>query len=56
MNPYSYCLLTFDKVAKNMEKRQSLHKTLLEKVVICLQKTKTRSMSDTLYYYEFKVD
>jgi hypothetical protein len=50
MNPCSYAHIIFDKAAKNMmEKKQSLPQMLLGKVVICLQKTETRSMSITLY-------
>jgi hypothetical protein len=40
-----------------MEKRQPLQQMLLGKLVICLQKTKTRSMAKTLYYfYQLKVN
>jgi hypothetical protein len=48
MNPPSYAHLTFDKCTKNIHwrKRQQM---LLGKVVICLQKTETRSMPITLY-------
>jgi hypothetical protein len=50
MNPHSYAHLIFDKGAKNMMvKRQPLQQMVLGKVVICLQKTETRSMSVTLY-------
>jgi hypothetical protein len=35
--------------APKMEKRQPLQLLLLVKVVICLQKTETRSMSITLF-------
>jgi hypothetical protein len=57
MNPHSYSHLIFDKGAKNMmENRQPLQQILLGKVVIFLQKTETRFMSITLYYYQLKVD
>jgi hypothetical protein len=51
MNPHSYAHLIFDKGAKNIQwrKRQPLQQMLLGKVVICLQKTKTRSMPIILY-------
>jgi uncharacterized protein (DUF736 family) len=51
MNPHSYAHLIFDKGAKNIQWkiRQSLQQMLLGKVVICLQKTETRSMFITLY-------
>jgi hypothetical protein len=39
-----------------MEKRQLFQQMLLGKVVLCLQKTETRSMFITLYYYQFKMD
>jgi site-specific recombinase XerC len=39
-----------------MEKRQHLQQMLLEKLVMYLQKTETRSMPVTLYKYQFKVD
>jgi hypothetical protein len=39
-----------------MEKRQSLHQMLLGKLDICLQKTETRSMCNTLGKYQLKVD
>jgi hypothetical protein len=39
-----------------MEKRQPLQQILLGKVAICLQKTETRSMPVTLYWYQVKVD
>jgi hypothetical protein len=48
MNPHSYAHLIFDKGTKR-EKRQLLQQMLLGKVVICLQKTETRSMSITLH-------
>jgi hypothetical protein len=50
MNPHSYAHIIFDKGTKHtMEKRQPLQQMLLEKVVIYLQKTETRSMPVTLY-------
>jgi hypothetical protein len=51
MNPHSYVHHFFDKGAKNIQwKIDSLfNKLLLGKVVICLQKIETRSMSITLY-------
>jgi hypothetical protein len=51
MNPHSYAHLIFDKGAKKhtMEKRQPLQQMLSGKVIICLQKTETRSMPITLY-------
>jgi hypothetical protein len=39
-----------------MEKRQPLQQILLGGVVICLQKTESRSMPITLHEYEIKVD
>jgi hypothetical protein len=42
MNPRSCVHLIFDK--HMMEKSQPLQQMLLEKVVICLEKTETRSM------------
>jgi hypothetical protein len=39
-----------------MENRQPLQQMLLGKIVICLQKTETRSMSITLYKYQLKAD
>jgi hypothetical protein len=39
-----------------MEKRQPLQQMLLGEVVTRLQETETRSMSITLYQYEFKMD
>jgi hypothetical protein len=48
MNPYSYALLT--KVPKTYDgEKTALQQMLLGKVVICLQKTETRSMFITLY-------
>jgi hypothetical protein len=51
MNPHSYAYLIFDKGAQKymMEKRQPLQQILLGKVVICLQKSETRSMPITLH-------
>jgi hypothetical protein len=50
MNLHSYAHRIFAKGAKNMmEKRQPLQQMLVGKVVICLQKTETRSMPITLY-------
>jgi hypothetical protein len=50
MNLHSHSHLIFDSHQKHtMEKRQPLQQMLLGKVVICLQKTKTRSMFITLY-------
>jgi hypothetical protein len=50
MNPHSYATLFLKKAPKTyMEKRQPLQQMLLGKVVICLQKTETRSMFITLY-------
>jgi hypothetical protein len=50
MNPHNYTHLILTKVPKTYkEKRQTLQQMLLEKVVIHLQKTETRSMSITLY-------
>jgi hypothetical protein len=50
MNPHShtYLILTKDLKTYNGEKIASL-RNLLGKVVICLQKTETRSMPATLY-------
>jgi hypothetical protein len=50
MKPHSYAHLIFDKGTKSIrEKRQPLQQMLLGKVVICLQKTETRSMPVILY-------
>jgi hypothetical protein len=50
MTPHSYAHFIFDKGAKSiLEKRQHLQQMLLGKVVISLQKTKSRSMPITLY-------
>jgi hypothetical protein len=38
-----------------MEKRQPLQQMLLEKVVIRLQETETRSMFITLYWHQLKM-
>jgi hypothetical protein len=50
MNPQSHAIL-FSIKAPNypMEKKQPLQQMLLGKVVICQQKTETRSMFITLY-------
>jgi hypothetical protein len=57
MNLYHYTHLIFDKGTKNMlKKRQSLQQMLLGKVVSCLQKTETRSMSIILYKDQLKMD
>jgi hypothetical protein len=48
MNPHTMPTLFLTKAPK-MEKRQPLQLLLLVKVVICLQKTETRSMSITLF-------
>jgi hypothetical protein len=55
MNPHSYTHLIFDKGAKNIRWRKPLQQMFLGKVVICLQKTETRSMPVTLYLYQLKV-
>jgi hypothetical protein len=39
-----------------MEKRWLLQQMLQGELDICLQKTVTRSIFDTLYYYQLKVD
>jgi hypothetical protein len=49
MNPHSYAHLIFDKEPKTYEGEKSASSTLLGKVVICLQKTETRSRFITLY-------
>jgi hypothetical protein len=47
----------FIKVPKTyMEKQQPLQQMLLGTVVICLQKTETRSMPVTLYWSQLRVD
>jgi uncharacterized protein (DUF736 family) len=57
MKPHSYAHLIFERRQKHMmENRQPLQQMLLGKVVIRLQKTETRSMSITLYYYQLKMD
>jgi hypothetical protein len=58
VNPPNYALLIFDKGAKKYvrQKRQPLQQMLLGKVVICLQKTETRSMFITLYWYQLKMN
>jgi hypothetical protein len=48
MNPHSYANLIFDKGAKNKWRKEPLQQMVLGKVVICLQKTGTRSMPVTL--------
>jgi hypothetical protein len=47
-------LLTRDQ-KHTIEKRQLLQKVLMGKLDICIQKTKNRSMSFTLYKYQVKV-
>jgi hypothetical protein len=50
MNPHSHAHLIFDKVTKNIRwRKEPLQQMLLGKVVICLQKTETRSTFITLY-------
>jgi hypothetical protein len=51
MNPHNYTHLIFDKGAKiyMMEKRQPLQQKLFGKVVVCPQKTETRSIFITLH-------
>jgi hypothetical protein len=50
MNPLSYAHLIVDKGTRNIQwRKDSLFTILLGKLDICLQKTKTRSMSFTLY-------
>jgi hypothetical protein len=57
MNPHSYAHLIFDKGQKHTkEKRQPTQQMLFGKEVISLQKTETRSMFITLYYYQLKMD
>jgi hypothetical protein len=50
MNPYSYAYLIFDKGTKNIgwRKESLFNNYCWKKVVICLQKTETRSMPVTL--------
>jgi hypothetical protein len=55
-NPHSYTHLIFDKIAKNIQWRKILQQMLLKKLVICLQKTETRSMFVTLYKQQLKMD
>jgi hypothetical protein len=49
MNPHSYAHLTFDKGAKNIYDAEKTASSTNVEVVICLQKTETRSMFITLY-------
>jgi hypothetical protein len=50
MNPHIYAHLIFDKGAGDIQwGRQPLHQMLLGKLVICWQKTESRSMLITLY-------
>jgi hypothetical protein len=49
MNSQNYTHLIFNKVAKNMEKKQPLQQMLLGKVVIHLPETETKNMSITLH-------
>jgi uncharacterized protein (DUF736 family) len=50
MNPHIYAHVIFTKAPKHVtEKRQPLQQMLLGKVIICLQKTETRSIFITLY-------
>jgi hypothetical protein len=51
MNPHSYAHLIFrQRLQKHtMENRQPLQQMMLGKVVICLQRSETRSMFITLY-------
>jgi uncharacterized protein (DUF736 family) len=51
MNPHSYAHLIFNKGARNIRwrKKQLLQQMLVEKLVNCLQKIKTRSMPVILY-------
>jgi hypothetical protein len=53
MKPHNYSHLIFDKDAKNISWRKEM---LLEKVVIHLQKSETRSMLIVLYWYQLKMD
>jgi hypothetical protein len=39
-----------------LEKRQPLQQMLLGQLVICMQKTESRSVSFPLYKYQLKVD
>jgi uncharacterized protein (DUF736 family) len=58
INPRSYAHLIFDKGTQKhmMEKKQPLLQMLLGKLVICMQKTETRSMFLTLYKQQFEMD
>jgi hypothetical protein len=50
MNPHSYAYLIFDKDAKNIQWRRTASSTnVAGKVVMCPQKTETRSLPVTLY-------
>jgi hypothetical protein len=50
INPHSYAHLVFDKAVKSVQwRKEPLQQMLLGKVVICRQKTETRSMPASLY-------
>jgi hypothetical protein len=56
MNPHSYTHLSFDKHAQNIQWQNDSFFNNVGKLGICMQKTETRSMSFTLYKYQYKVD
>jgi hypothetical protein len=49
MNPHNYAHLIFDKGTKNTQWEIASSTNVAGKVVICLQKTETRSMPIILY-------
>jgi hypothetical protein len=54
MNPHNYAYLIIDKTYDGKKTASSTN--VQGKLDVCLQKTKTRSMSFTLYEYQLKVD
>jgi hypothetical protein len=57
MNPHSYAHVIYDKVAKKYDGEKTASSTNVPgKSSISLQKTETRYMFSTLYYYQLKMD